>query len=355
MERKRRLVELYNQNLNEEVVREANRIVENSDLDIEFIKIAALINLEEYEEAKRNLDLITGACDENEYKQKYAYLLGTLYSNTGREFLALETFYRAKQELKNCNGINFELLITELEGSIFKLFRNQLKDFQKITAEKEKEFSEHKKIKLAINEIYTRFSITRSFFLLPGLKKGLPFDQFDFCYSEKENDVIRFYYVEQMNICNATDLVAYQRRIRVNPKIEYVVSVLEGCETDLDYENMDVQSIIFWKLTSLFVRAIFPILPNAKLEAWDVNEMVGNARLMYSAGLIEEKQLMNLYESTYFKVKNDFSSWEQYAISMALGAIYYRFIRSYDLDSALQFGLDVFQLAVDEYKKWEWI
>ena len=158
-----------------------------------------------------------------------------------------------------------------------------------------------------------------------------------------------------MNICNATDLVAYQRRIRVNPKIEYVVSVLEGCETDLDYENMDVQSIMFWKLTSLFVRAIFPILPNAKLEAWDVNEMVGNARLMYSAGLIEEKQLMNLYESTYFKVKNDFSSWKQYAISMALGAIYYRFIRSYDLDSALQFGLDVFQLAVDEYKKWEWI
>lgn len=319
---------------------------------LRFKLICAYSDKRDFDSAENELDELEPLCVTAEDMAKCQYMRGYIFYMTDKEIMAREHYNAAlKIDPDYAKSIELEAEIAECDS----LIKNDNAALRALFARISKDLASRcaqtpKKTALTEEQFQMRLGFFPGIRKLPGFDAPIQFENFFMKYEgeDKENCLRwfeRFYgitdeesffnYIQNDFGCNisrmANDVTAY-----LNGKPNFDVSQLN-----------DTGKFAFGNCVE-FIRQFAGYLPKAGVLAWDLGEKIGFARHAYYAGLIGNFDYCKGMLALGDAAKLNFSSWEEYMLSLLCGAALYMFnIDNYGISGAVEFTKNMYQYLMN--------
>ncbi|MBO4389286.1 MAG: DUF1266 domain-containing protein [Lachnospiraceae bacterium] len=292
---------------------------------IRFRKISALNNLKRFREARDEIAALYPRCTTDKDKARIYYMLAYIYDVTDCEAKAAELYQIACITDPEYGRDN------DLEAAIEKSKEYVQKDMD----------SARNMFSAMIPDLKSRFETTEKlptkeleFFSLIGaaaiervpvqLSGEVDTRKAAFTFPEEDAEKIRNYLVEYLGIHDMKSLMDYHADHMIWPRTQAALDYMEGQDNNqIKPDEMDISTRALWDLTISYLEAVKELLPKAGMSAWDYSEMVGLTKLMHGIGMITNTDLFETYVYAADRCREDFSSWEEFSVSLVLGSFYY--------------------------------
>ena len=320
-----------------------------------FQKISALNNLSRYEDARREIAALNRRCVTPEDKGELLYMLGYIYDNTDCELMAVE-LYRASLEADPNRTGTQELIESGLQSATRNIDKTALA-LKKKFEENREVFQRTEKKKLEELKAYAFLGLINAT-MIPVAMVGLKMEPANplFKYEESQRENVRKLLKERCGLTDIKSLQKYFANNRIAFRMDDVRDYLKG-ESKINVDQMGIAAKNLWDVTVMCREKMESDIPKGGLEAWDFNEMVGLARLMYAADLLTNTELFETYLFAFDQCKELFSSWEEYSRSLTIGGFYNYLTKEtkYNIQRAGEFALMVANMCAHTYPYYEWL
>ena len=304
-----------------------------------FRKISALNNLKRFDDARREIDLLSKRCKTPQDQGKIFYMLGYIYDNTDCEFKAIECFRHAL-ELDPSREDTDELVEDSLGYAKKDMVRAKEAIGAFFDSMKEELSAESNLEVIGKPAIYTYFAVVSSSFMGPPFGIHLrPGDAYATC-DESAKSRIQSTLKERSNLTDLHSLQDYFGSHRNTQKIEDALRYMRG-EIDISPEDLNARGRTLLEATVLLLENMKEYVPASHVEAWEYCDMLGLARLMYAADMLTRDELDDTYRFVFDECTKMFSSWEEYTRSVVIGAFYHMMINesTFNIRSSQKFAI----------------
>ena len=323
--------------------------------EVYFRKISALNNLSRYAEARKEIQFLSPRCNDGKDLGKLFYMLGYIYDQTNCEYRAVECYrmsYQLDPEKEGTTALieeSIEYARKDMQASAKALsdfFSDLKKSFSETPADQE----------IPELEAPTYLGLVGSSFMSSwfGIKLNLG-EIYSTCAPDKK-DSIRKLLKDRSNITDLPTLQKYFGEHRLAPLIVDVQNHMSG-KKEFPVDRLDVRQRTRWEVTEQYLKDMGEFIPASGLAAWDYNDIIGLARLMYAADLLTKEELVQTYLFAVDECRRLFSSWEEYTKSLVMGAFYNTLTREtdYNIREALKFALTSGGLCKHVYLGEKWL
>ena len=325
---------------------------------IYFRKISALNNLSRYNDARRELGALNARCKSPEDRARWFYMLGYIFDNTHCEGKAVECFRQAMEVWpESASKFDLPQMIEDSMGYVAKdmavarkMLADQIEKLHQACAGAQQ---------VKINELqaYTRMGVMRTILQNGPFRQELDPDVSAYkLEKEEEKETVRKYFADIYGITDLKSLQNYFGKTQIARVTEAAIAYSDG-KSDVKPDELDAGTRNYWDMNVRYVSEVGELFPKAGLLAWDLNEVVGMARMMYAADLLTNTELFETYVFAFDWCKEAFSSWEEYAQSLILGGFYSYFIKEtdYNIREAAKFASAVGTIAEHTYPGLVWL
>lgn len=299
-----------------------------------FRLIAAYNNFAEYKKSADELEKIRPRCDNPKDLSRWYYMNGYIYYANDNELMAIHYYEDAiEADPDNTTGMNLK---KESEDA-WKYVQNDLEKLRNVSdgiAEAIKNICalkpEKEKFDLSDESFTLELGFLPGIRKVPGQERGLGFNDDD--YFKKftgERKEIAQQWLEQLY--DITDLESFKQFFHTSHycnTAHFTNDVLalmnKKPNFDLSRLNKDGERM-FYDMT-LLVSQFAEYLPKAGTYAWDLGEKIGFARIAYAVDYLTNSDYCSCMMAILEEAKNNFSSMEEYMMSLTFGSAVYMFM-----------------------------
>ena len=320
-----------------------------------FKKIRALNGLGRFDEAKREISLLSKRCEDPSESALLYYYLGYTFVQNGSTLKGVECYYHTKEL-----DPDFENIQATIDGameSVEKDLASAKTSFENLFADIKNTFDSVKdKRELTFPEAANYISYIQASFITSGMGIRLPFDKpFFECDSDEDKQKLKMFLEGKFGITDLKSLQQWFGYERIAPMIDGVDNAMKNNDP-MPVDRMSINERVHFESIQLVLRYLGGLLPEAGVSAWDYNYVIALARIAYAAGVLTKTEFA---ETTIFftdETTNYFSSWEEFARSVIIGGFFNgMFETQYDVKYATQFGAVACNIFKNNYAQVDWI
>lgn len=297
---------------------------------LRFLLICAYNNLRDFTHAERELDEVAELSEEPNDVARCHYSRGYLCFMRDREIMARAHYRKAiDTDPEYAKEIDLEEDIAECT----KLISEDLSGFhalsENVTSEIKKRCASVGRKTDISDEL---FQIMLGFFpgirKVPGFEHSIGFRDYFTVYNAEEKKKCRQWLESMYGI---TDLESFFRYIQTdvgcnNSRMFYDVAAYITGKPNFDVNDLDFNGKFAFENAVMLISTFIGYLPKAGVLAWDLGEKIGFARHAYACGIINRAEYCNGMLTLSDTAKRNFSSWEEYMISLIFGAALYMYV-----------------------------
>ena len=316
---------------------------ENWSNKLWFRLISAYNNLKQFDRASEELEKIFPRCDNPVDLSRWHYMKGYIYYINNKDILAMHCF---EDGLEADPADSLEL---DLDKEVEKCRRYIEKDLKNL-----REFSE--KITKYIKKRYTRMPWSEKYELsneeftlqlgflpairkIPGQEHGLGFKEYFIKYEGEKKKQAKEWLEQLFGIIDRGSFIEFfynSRDCNIACLARDVLANLNGrLSFDISELNKDGRRLV--DDVTLFIKVFAEFLPEAGVAAWDMCEKIGYLRHAYAVDYITNTDYCTQMMAIVDDAMANFSSAEEYMISLAFGSGLYMFLMN---DRSISAALD---------------
>ena len=297
---------------------------------LRFRLVTAYNNLKDFAHAEKELDEVAELSEEPNDVARCHYSRGYMCYMKDKEIMA-RAHYRtaAKIDPEYAKEIELEEDIDECG----KIISEDLSGFhslcETVASEIRKRCSEGGRKKDISDEA---FQVRLGFFpgirKLPGFEHSIGFGDYFVRYNKEEKAKCRQWFEKLYGI---TDNESFFRHIQTdigcnNSRMFFDVAAYLTGKPNFDVKELDERGKFAFENAAMLISAFIGYVPKAGVLAWDLCEKIGFARHAYACGLIGNSDYCSGMLTLSDTAKRNFSSWEEYMLSLIFGAALYMFV-----------------------------
>lgn len=328
--------------------------IEQRSNKLMFRKISALNNLSRFDDARREISNISKRCVTPGDKGRLLYMLGYIYDSTHCKWMAVELYKAAKQEDPT----------RDESEQIERCIRQATKEMDNAVAALRERFAEINQIfetaeKKQIDELssYALISLVNTT-MIPSGMVGMKMDPKKalFKFEDSKKEQARQALKERCNLTDLKSLQKYYGNNRITLMTDEVREYLKG-NSQIEVEQMNISTRNLWDVTVMCMEKMGEFIPKAGFAAWDFNELIGLARIMYAADLLTNTELFETYLFVFDQCKELFNSWEEFTCSLVIGGFYNYLTKEtkYEISTARGFAMMVATMVSKDYPYYTWL
>ena len=334
--------------------------------EVYFRKISALNNLSRYAEARKEIQFLSPRCNSGKDLGKLFYMLGYIYDQTNCEYRAVECYrmsYQLDPEKEGTTALieeSIEYARKDMQASakalsdFFSDIHTTFESSSDTKADPSGKAPSPEEIPEL--EVATYLGLVGSSFMSSwfGIKLNLG-EIYGTCAPDKK-EAIRKLLKDRSNITDLPTLQKYFGEHRLAPLIVDVQNHMSG-KKEFPVDRLDVRQRTRWEVSEQYLKDMGEFIPASGLSAWDYNDIIGLARLMYAADMLTKEELAQTYLFAVDECRRLFSSWEEFTKSLVMGAFYNTLTREtdYNVREALKFALTAGGLCKHVYRGVKWL
>ncbi len=312
--------------------------------DLRRYLISAYNNLEQFDNAWKEIDELEPLCDTPELRAAYHYFCGYIFYSQDKEMMAISCFNEGKAaDPEDTAERDFDGLIKECR----ELIGSELKKLEKFSGDICNDIKyacssmpDDKKSDITEEEFTMFLGFLPGIRKVPGIEMPLLFEKYFLKYNGEEKQAVLDFFKQMYDV---TDRESFRKLFT-----EYSGCNLSGLYNDIPpylagKPNFDVSELnpagkeAFMNSVEFF-KPFVQYLPKAGVLAWDICEKVGFARLAYSCDLIGNTDYCTIMLMLTDQARENFSSFEEYMLSLVFGSGVYMFhIDDWGIVSAMNF------------------
>lgn len=309
---------------------------------LRFRLINAYSNQNDLDKARKELDETAALCDTPNDNARCHYLFGYLCEMSDNDIMAREHYRKAAEiDPEYAKEIDLEDDINECAKNVAEALSGFHSLCDKAAAEIKQRCAEAtEKRDIPDEQFQTRLGYFPGIRKLPGFEHCIGFENYFVKYNGKDKENCLKWFG---NFYGITDKESFFQHIQNdigcnNARMVYDVSAYFSGKPNFDVSELDEGGRIIFENVAMFVSAFIGYLPGAGVLAWDLCEKIGFARHAYGCGIISDIDYRIGMRNLSDTAKRNFSSWEEYMISLIFGAALYMFITDeWSISSASDF------------------
>lgn len=333
---------------------------EQWSVKLHFRLISALNNLKRFDEAVQELVNIEPGCKTPAEKAKFFYMNGYISYMEDREMMALSYYKKGLAvDPENTSGLDLDEEVRECEESISKDLNKLAGLSEKIYNDIKKTCSENpenKKADISEEEFTMYLGYLSAIRKLQGMERGMGFKNYFTKYEGEQKEAA----IKTLSMFGITDRASminfYQKELGCNLNGMYceIPQFLEGKTETFDQLNEKGKEAFL--NAAEFFKSFIKYLPKAGILAWDLNEKVGILRLAYSCDILSNSDYCAAMLYISDEARKNFSSFEEYMLSLAFGSGVWEFhFSNWNISSAIKLMVRFMPLLLGgdlPYIKW---
>ena len=296
---------------------------------LRFLLICAYNNLKDYDNSEKELDEIAPLCKTANDRARYCYQRGYLLTETGKS-VAARQFYSDALEIDPEYGAEIDIAsdISDCDAQISQELDELNKFCGKLSEQIKTRCQETPdKIELTDEEFQTRLGFFPAIRKLPGFERPMGFDNYFTVLSGGDKQMTLKWFEDFFGITDKDSFFKFiQNDSACNSSrlLGDVAAFLNG-KPHFDINELNKGGKFFFGNMVMYVDHIGEFLPKGGVLAWDLGEKIGYARHAFRCGLFDNSDYVSGMLSLSDLAKKMFQSWEEYMISLILGAGMYMF------------------------------
>ncbi len=312
-----------------------------------FRLISAYNNLKKFDKAREELELIKPLCVTPKWKAYFYYMHGYIHYREGKDMLAISCYNKGKEaDPENLGKFDFDALIKECREYIDKDLKKlgTLSDYiaQDIKEECAKK-PDKEKATVSEEEFTMYLGFLPMLRQIPGTNHAPGFKYF-LKYEGEEKQAVLDWFRDMFNITDREsfhDLFTKYAGCNIGNIYNDVPPYLAG-KPNFDLSELNGFGKEAFMNSAEFFKPFVKYLPKGGVLAWDISEKVGFARLAYSCDIIGNTDYSKIMMLLTEQAQANFSSFEEYMLSLALGSGVYMFhMDGWNIGGAMEFMRDM--------------
>lgn len=314
---------------------------EQWSVKLHFRLIGAYNNLKRFNEASQELKNIEPSCKTPAEKAKFFYMHGYICYMEDREMMALSYYKKGlAADPENTSKLDLDEEVRECEECVNKeldrlarLSEKMYNDIKKVCSEK----PESEKANISEEEFTMYLGYLSGIRKLPGTEHGMGFKNYFTKYEGEQKEGA----LKMLSLFGITDRAGtinfYQNDLGCNLNGMYreIPPFLEGNSETFDQLNEKGKDAFL--NAAKFFKPFNKYLPDAVILAWDLSEKVGILRLAYSCDIITNSDYCAAMLYISDEARKNFSSFEEYMLSLAFGCGVWEFhFSNWNISSAIK-------------------
>lgn len=324
---------------------------------IRFRKISALNNLKRFQEAREEIGSLYRKCESSGDIARIYYMLGYIYDCSDCEGKAVELYrtaaatdpeYGQRNDLDKAVESSLSYVNKDMEYARDK--------FGDLIPDLKARFDTVEKIPTKELEFFSLIGAAAIERVPVEISEDVDTRQAAFHFPEEDAEKIRDYLVNYLGIHDMKSLVDYHAKHMIWPRTMAALDYMHGEQDQIKPDEMDIPTRVLWDMTISYLESVQDYLPKAGLSAWDYSEMVGLTKLLYGIGLISNSDLFETYVYAADHCREDFSSWEEFSLSLVLGSFYYNLteISKYNIRESIKVAFAFKNMTASFFGNREW-
>lgn len=314
---------------------------ENWSNKLWFRLISAYNNMKEFDKARDELDKIEMFCDNPADLSRLHYMRGYIHYIEDREYIAIAEYFRGLDaDPDDSVGLGLEKEINDCRSYIKERIE-KLHNLAVIVNRDIKEKCAAKTEKTALSEneftLYLGYLPAKRGF--PGLEEEMGFEQFK-KYEGADKQIVLNGLRSRFGITDNDSFKNFYQsspNCNINNIAEEVRAYIAGTPGS-DIDGMSFEDKYLFGCYLEFIKAFNEFLPKAGVLAWDISEKIGLLRLAYACDILSNVDYSKAMMYLHDLARENFSSFEEYLLSLAFGAALFMFnIQRLNIIAAIDF------------------
>ncbi len=317
-----------------------------------FRLISALNNKKMCEESRKELDLIKERCVTPNDKSHYYYMLGFSYYIEDSEVTALRYFLKALEEDKDyADEVGLQEEIERCKSFIDESFEN-LANYSKDIVNYITTKIKHTPEKYKKEPNYEEFGYMLAF--LPCIRKVPVLDKppagledLFFKYDDEQKKAVLKWLKDNFDVYDKKSLKEiFVSDYDNNRYFLDVKNFLNGTPS-FDINKLNEYGRFCFESSVSYIKQIIKYIPSGGVRAWDLSERIGMARHLYACGKLTNSEYTSFIIAMTDEAQSLFSSWEEYLISLILGAGYFMYsVNNFNIKESMDFMMNMVSLIL---------
>ena len=340
----------------EKIIQKTEEVpADNRSNELWFRRIEALIKVSRFNDAKKEISLLSKRCSKPEEDARLYYSLGLVFDNTDSELKAAECFLRAQEFYPEFEGIQ-----DAIDDSI-KRAGQKLSDakstFEKLFADISDAIknSEDKK-KIDENDAFSYISMIQASFLSSMLNMQIPLGELFFKCNDADKPKMKSFLKEKYGIVDLGSLQQWFGGNQISPELDIIISAVEK-NANITMDNASAAEKMHIKASTMVIKEFKDLIPKSGLIAWDYCTILALTRMAFSCDLLSNMEYLQTCLFFTDACKGRYSSWEEFSRAVVIGGFYNTMCldTQYDIKAATLFGNVAASHCKNNYPKVTWI
>lgn len=308
-----------------------------------FRLISAYNNLKQFDKAGEELQRIFPRCETPVDRARWNYMNGYIFDMNRKELLAMHFYEDALEaDPDDTAELGLEKEIGDCQSYIEKDLKKLRGLSEKITKDIKKRYAQmpwSEKYELNDEEFTMQLGFLPAIRKIPGQERGLGFTEYFKKYEGEQREQAKEWLERLFGITDRGSFIEFfqtNRDCNIANLARDVIANLNG-KPVFDLSELNKNGRRLFEDVTLFIKVFAEFLPEAGVAAWDMCEKIGFLRHAYAVDYITNTDYCTCMLAIMDDAKANFSSAEEYMLSLAFGSGLYMFLMD---DRSISSGLE---------------
>lgn len=308
-----------------------------------FRLISAYNNLKQFDKAGEELQRIFPRCEAPVDRARWNYMNGYIFDMNRKELLAMHFYEDALEaDPDDTAELGLKKEIGDCQSYIEKDLKKLRGLSEKITKDIKKRYAQmpwSEKYELNDEEFTMQLGFLPAIRKIPGQERGLGFTEYFKKYEGEQREQAKEWLERLFGITDRGSFIEFfqtNRDCNIANLARDVIANLNG-KPGFDLSELNKNGRRLFEDVTLFIKIFSEFLPKAGVAAWDMCEKIGFLRHAYAVDYITNTDYCTCMLAIMDDAKANFSSAEEYMLSLAFGSGLYMFLMD---DRSISSGLE---------------